>query len=471
MASKKVRVRFAPSPTGTLHIGGARTALFNWIFARSKGGEFVLRIEDTDKERSKKDFEDDIIESLKWLGLEWDEFYRQRDRIDTHKKYLKKLIDEGWVYHCFCTREELEVERKAMLSQGLAPIYSGKCRKLNKEDVTKRIENGEDSVLRFKVRETKLTFKDIIRGEISFDTGLMGDIVIAKSLDRPLYHFAVVVDDALTNITHVIRGEEHISNTPRQILIMNALGFEPPKFAHLPIILNPDRTKMSKRFSDTAMSDYIKDGYLPDAMTNFLTYLGWHPEEDKDIMSIDEIIKEFDLKRVQKGGAVFNIDKLDWYNNQYIQNQTTEEFTEAVKKYLPAEWRLDEAIVQTVKNRVKKLSEVKELVSFYFELTNYDTELLKWRGGQLKDASINLRKGLEMIQKIPQNKFEKDYIEKVMLEQIPKENRGDILWPLRVALSGKKESPSPFEIMGALGKEEVERRVMAAVEKTGMLNI
>lgn len=472
MSSKEtVRVRFAPSPTGFLHIGGARTALFNWIYAKSKHGAFVLRIEDTDKERSRKEFEKDIVSGLTWLGLEWSEFYRQSERSSMHREHLEKLLNEGWIYYCFCTEKELEEERQAMLSQGLPPKYSGKCRGLEGAETKKRLDRGEGHVLRFKVREAKLEFKDMIRGTITFDTGLIGDFIVARDLDKPLYNFAVVVDDALSNITHVIRGDEHISNTPRQILIMNALGFDVPKFAHLPIILNPDRSKMSKRYADTALREYIKAGYLKEAMVNFLAYLGWHPKEDKEMMSIQEIINEFDLSRVQKGGAVFNAEKLEWLNGQYLQMLHPKEFVDAAEPFLPEGWKLTPEMAASAQTRVKKLSEVKELVDFYFELPAYETGLLRWRDQSLKDTAQNLKGALHMIEKIPNNKFRTDVLEKHLLENIAKERRGDVLWPLRVALSGKKESPSPFEIMEALGKEETLKRIHAAMGKIGMLEL
>jgi len=234
-SKNKVRVRFAPSPTGDLHIGGARTALINWIFAKANDGQFVLRIEDTDVERSKTEFEEDIKKGLKWLGIEWDEFHKQSERANIHREHLEKLLEEGKIYYCFCTKEELEIERQAMLTQGLAPKYSGKCRMLKEDEVKEKLNGGGDHVLRFKIPKTKIQFKDMIRGSIEFDTSIMGDMVVARDLDKPLYNFAVVVDDNLNEITHVIRGEDHISNTPRQILIMNALGFDIPKFAHLPL--------------------------------------------------------------------------------------------------------------------------------------------------------------------------------------------------------------------------------------------
>lgn len=466
-----VKVRFAPSPTGRLHIGSARTALFNWIFAKANKGAFVLRIEDTDKKRSKPEFEEDIKNGLSWLGLTWDEFVRQSDRTKVYREYLEKLLEEKKVYYCFCTAEELEDERQIMLTQGLAPKYSGKCRSLTDSDVKERLDRGEGHILRFKVGDTNIQFKDMIRGDISFDTSLMGDMAVARDLDRPLYNFAVVVDDALGGITHVIRGEDLLSSTPLQILIMKALGFDVPKFAHLPMILNPDRSKMSKRFADTALTDYIKDGYLKEAMVNFLAFLGWHPKGDKEVMGINEIIEEFDIERVQKGGAVFNIDKLNWLNSNYVREVDVSVFVEMAKEYLPKSWELTPAMAVSVRGRVDKLSEVKDLVDFYFELPEYGADLLRWRKESMQDAAVHLREGLEFMKKVSEDKFTREFLEKEILDKLPKESRGSTLWPMRVALSGKSASPGPFEIMEALGKQESERRVSEAIKKTGMLDI
>jgi len=461
----KVRVRFAPSPTGWLHVGGARTALFNWLFARAEKGDFILRIEDTDKERSKHEFEEDIKTGLEWLGLNWDEFYRQSERIGEYRRYLEDLLRQGWLYYCFCTKEELEAERQAMMAEGLAPKYSGRCRALSKEETEKRLAQGEVSVLRFKVAETRLTFKDLIRGNISFDTSLIGDIIVARSLDEPLYNFAVTVDDALMRITHVIRGEEHISNTPRQILLAKAMGTEPPQFAHLPLILNPDRSKMSKRFSDTALRDYIRAGYIKEAIVNFLTYLGWHPKEDKDAMSVEELIKEFDLKRVQKAGAIFSVDKLGWLNAHYLKQMPPDVFMKLAQPFLPENWKLNEAMVRAVRGRVEKLGDLKELVNFYFELPPYEVKLLKWQDMTFEQVAENLEKASVLIADLDEAKFEEKVLEDYFFERIGRENKGEMLWPLRVALSGKAASPGPFEILAALGKEESLRRVEKALSK------
>ncbi len=477
----QVRVRYAPSPTGPHHIGGARTALFTWLFARREAGSFILRIEDTDQERSKPEFEEDIKNTLAWLGIDWDEFYRQSERLPLYEEHLRKLLNDGWVYYCFCSKEELEAERQAMMAQGQAPKYSNRCRHLPKEEVERKLKavdsthstgsgqagspQGESYVLRLKMPETKLTFKDLIRGQISFDTTFIGDVIVAKDFNQPLYNFAVVVDDALMKITHVIRGEEHISNTPIQIVASQALGFELPQFAHLPLILNPDRSKMSKRFADTSLKEYIEGGYLKEAMVNFLAYLGWHPKEDKEVMTLAEIIKEFDLSRVQKGGAVFNPEKLDWLNGYYLKNLPMEELLPRAQEFAPPDWRLTPAILNSARTRIVNLGELKDLVGFYFQLPDYPTTFLQWKEADLKTTATNLVRALELVNIIPEEKFNQKFLEESLMAAISRENRGDILWPLRVALSGLKASPSPFEIMEALGKEESIKRINLAVDK------
>ncbi len=463
--SPKVRVRFAPSPTGLFHIGSARTALFNWLFAKKEGGVFVLRVEDTDTERSKPEFEEDLKIGLQWLGLEWDEFYKQSERTQIYEKYLRKLLDENKIYYCFCSKEDLEAERQAMIVAGFPPKYSGRCSQLSKEEVDEKMEKSSTHVLRFRVVPKIITVKDMIRGSVKFDTELMGDLIVAKDLNQPLYNFTVVVDDATMNITHVIRGEDHLSNTPKQILISEALGLTSPEFAHLPMILNPDRSKMSKRFSDTSLTDYINQGYLKEAVVNFLAYLGWHPKEDKEIMTIDELVAEFDLKRTQKGGAVFNSEKLDWLNSYYISKLTNQEFIDFAKKFLPYDWELTEAIVASVRARTKKITDLRELVDFYFELSNYASELLRWKEMGFAEVAENLRKAKDVATNIPEDDFKTQKLEEALNIIVNQDKRGELFWPLRVALSGKKISPGPFEVMEALGKEESLRRIDSALDK------
>ena len=305
-----VRVRIAPSPTGNFHFGTARTALFNFLFAKKEGGKFILRIEDTDLERSDEKYTKDIIEQLQWLGIQWDEGpYRQSERLSIYEKYLKQLLDQGNAYYCFCTEEQLEQQREEDKNKGVTPIYHGTCRSVSAEEVTRRHETGERSVIRSRVPDLtgSIKFHDLIRGDVAFDAALIGDTVIAKDVRTPLYNFAVVVDDYEMKISHVIRGEDHISNTPKQIMLQQALGFSQPQYAHLPLILNPDRTKMSKRAGPTAIAEYRQLGYLPEALINFMAFLGWNPKTEQDFFSLDELVKAFSLEGVGKGGAVFNI--------------------------------------------------------------------------------------------------------------------------------------------------------------------
>ncbi len=477
--NKPVRTRFAPSPTGFFHIGSARTVLFNWLFTRQNNGKFILRIEDTDIERSNSDFEKDIIDGIKWLGLDWDEGpYRQSERLDIYEKYLRKLIEEDRAYYCFCSKEDLESDRQAMLSQGMAPKYGGRCRHIKKDEAEKRVKEGEPAVIRFRVPEVEVEFTDIIRGKVKFDASLTGDIVIAKDSRSPLFNFSNAVDDAEMKITHVIRGEDHLSNTPKQILIQKALGFETPHYAHLPLILTPDRKKMSKRYLETALIDYAKDGYLKEAIINFLAFLGWHPKGDKEILGIGELIKEFDLKRVQKAGAVFNLEKLEWLNGQYIKTLPPEELAERIKNFIPESWLNEnnkEILIKAIsleKERIKKLSDFKESADFFFGLPDYDEKLLAWprpTGEELimnkEKTSANLKLLSEEIDKMFKADFTKEKIEETIVPLTAVWGRGDLLWPLRAALSGKEASPGPFEIMEVLGKEETLKRLKTAMEK------
>ncbi len=475
---KQVRVRFAPSPTGPLHLGGARTALFNWLFAKQHNGQFILRVEDTDIERSDIKYEENIIQGLRWLGIFWDEGpdiggnfgpYRQSERLDIYEKYLKKLLDEKKAYYCFCSKEELESDRQAMLSQGLAPKYGGRCRHLKEEETEKRLKAGESAIIRFKTPFVEIEFNDLIRGKITVNAELIGDLVIAKNLRSPLFIFAGTVDDYEMKITHIIRGEDHLSNTPKQILIQKALDFDEIKYAHLPLILAPDRSKMSKRYMETSLFDFKNQGYLAEAIMNFLAFLGWHPKDEKEILSRDELIKEFDLKRVQKSGAVFNIEKLEWLNAQYIRNVDSISLAEQLKDFLPQKWNdKKDLLIKALyieKERMKKLSDFKELADFFFELPDYDASALKWKEMTNKQISDNLTLLANEIEKISETGFNKNIFEANILTLADTLGRGELLWPLRAALSGKLASPGPFDIMEALGKDETLKRIKVAIKK------
>ncbi len=465
--AKDVRVRIAPSPTGNLHLGTARTALFNYLFARHEGGKFILRIEDTDLERSDPKFEKDIVENLRWLGIEWDEFYRQSERIPIYSKYLEKLLKEGRAYYCFCSEDELEAKRQERMARGEPPKYNGKCRGLSEEEVKKKLAEGQPSIIRFKTASGKIKFKDLIRKEIEFDVDLIGDFSIAKDLATPLYNFAVVVDDFETKISHVIRGEDHISNTPKQILLQQALGFPQPKYAHLPLILGPDKSKLSKRHGAVAVSEYRKKGYLPEALVNFMALLGWNPDTEKEIFSMKELIKEFSLEKVQKSGAVFSIQRLDYLNGVYIRQLSAKRLSELCEPYLPkAEPKYLEKVVSVYQERLKKLSEITELTDFFFKnVLKYNKELLRWKDMTNEEINNALDKLEKILSKIREGDWQKENLEKVLMPEAEKiGDRGKLLWPLRVALSGKEASAGPFEIAEILGKEKTLARIKQARE-------
>lgn len=513
-SSQNVRVRIAPSPTGPLHIGTARTALFNYLLAKKYKGHFILRIEDTDLERSDVKWEKDIIESLIWLGIMWDEGpdpanpknyigeyspYRQSERLETYATYLEKLLKEDKAYYCFCTEKELETMRKEQMSRGEAPRYNGKCSNLSKKEVKRRLGLGEKSIIRFRVPHRKVVFDDLIRGKIEFDTSLIGDIVIAKDLATPLYNFAVVVDDFEMKITYVLRGEDHISNTPKQILIQEALGFPRPQYAHLPLILGSDRSKLSKRHGAISVREYRQQGYLPEALINFMALLGWNPGIDKEIYSIEELIEDFSLERIQKSGAIFNIQKLDYLNGVHIRRKSVLKLTELClpylveagliepifkeKQYPPAygglelvnafkisetgetiDWSYLEKIVGLYQERLKKLSEIVDLVYFFFkDKLQYDRELLRWKDMSDKEVTVSLDKLEELLSNLDKRNFTKENLEKILMPEAEKiGDKGKLLWPFRVALTGKKASAGPFEIAEVLGKERVLKRIKEA---------
>lgn len=486
--TEKVRVRIAPSPTGPLHIGTARTALFNWLFARQHGGEFVLRIEDTDKERSQKEYETAIFEGLSWLGFDWDEGptlgeggtpgedrgahgpYRQSERTAIYRNYIEQLLESGDAYYCYCTKEDLEAQRQGMLAAGLPPKYSGHCRTL----VTPP-EGKQPQVIRFKVPETKVEVMDMIRGKTVFDAALLGDQVIAKDLDTPLYNFAVVVDDALMNITHVIRGEDHLSNTPKQILVQRALGFPTPHYAHLPLLLNPDRSKMSKRFADVALANYRERGYLPDAIVNFLGLLGWHPKDDHEMFDLDFILHHFEIARVQKTGAIFNEEKLDWLNREHMRAMPLDDLVRASLPFFTRAGILldgqDNLLALARRALPLQLGRAKTLVDavegsrFFFAMPTYDASLLAWKDATAAQTKDALQATTQTLSALESSSF---YSRDALINALSplfeaRGGRGPVLWPLRVALSGQKTSPDPMEIMGVLGKEVSLARIAQAI--------
>jgi len=479
---EKIRTRFAPSPTGPFHVGGVRTALFNFLFAKKFGGKFILRIEDTDLERSKPEYEKEIVEGLKWLNIHWDEDpYRQSGRLDIYAKYLKELLNNGDAFYCFHSKEFLEKEA------GLA--HHCEFKKLPLEDLGKRLKK-ESAIIRFKTPpDLEIAFIDLIRGEIRFNSDTLGgDFSLAKaeSPDKflPLYNFAVVIDDFEMNITHVIRGEDHISNTPKQILIQQALKLPMPKYAHLPLILGSDKSKLSKRHGAVSVDEYREMGYLPQALVNFIAFLGWNPGTDKEIFSLEELIREFDLNKVQKSGAIFNVEKLDWLNGCYLRQLSLDELTKRAVPFLERDglidsdfsakggpfsgWEYLKKILALEQPRLKKLGEIGERVSYFFKIPEYKPELLVWRDMLFKDVFASLKVSLNTIFQISDIDFNQKNLEKILLkeaERAKNKDKGRLLWPLRAALTGLEASPGPFEILEILGKKESIKRIEAAIKK------
>ncbi len=496
VSTGEIRVRLAPSPTGFFHIGSARTGLFNYLFAQKNKGSFVLRIEDTDTKRSSSQYEKDIMEGMNWLGIYWDEGpknggyvgdfepYRQSER-SVYKKYIEKLLKEKKAYRCFCSQEEIEAERQYMMARGEAPKYSGKCSEINSEEAEKKAENSA-YVIRLKVPAKKIKFNDLVRREIEFDSEPMGDMVIARDEETPLYNLAVVIDDYEMKISHVIRGEDHISNTPKQILIAEALLFPVPIYAHLPLVLAPDKSKLSKRHGAVSVTEYKEMGYLPEALVNFLALLGWNPGTEKEIFSMNSLIKEFSLEKVQKSGAVFNIKKLDFINGFYIRQKNIESLTQLCIPYLvkaklivetePGKYQTEDSekekslsFIQKVvflhQERMKKLSEIIEFADFFFkENIEYEKELLIWKNSTEEETISSLDKTKDALSEL--DIWQKKEIEEKLMNEAEKTgDRGKVFWPLRAALTGKKSSAGPAEIAEILGKEETVKKISRAIKK------
>jgi glutamyl-tRNA synthetase len=457
----KIRTRFAPSPTGFLHIGGARTALFNWLYTRHHGGEFVLRIEDTDQQRSTDESTKAILDAMTWLGLNWDEGpHFQAQRVELHREMVQKLIKEGKAYYCTCTSEELEIKRKTALAAGEKPKYDGTCR-------DKNLKKSPGSVVRFRGAQTGITIvEDLIKGNISFNNDELDDLIIERGDGYPTYNFAVVIDDALMNITHVIRGDDHVNNTPRQILMYQALGFDVPKFAHVPMILGSDKARLSKRHGATSVMAYKEMGYLPEALVNYLVRLGWS-HGDQEIFSQKELIEQFALDAVGKSPAVFNPEKLLWLNAHYIKEASPKRLMEEMKSLWPEGTNLgDAAFIQKVivdlQPRVKTLVELAGAANFYFadEIKYEEQAALKFL---VPEISNHLK---AMVTAIPtvQNFNKKDLEEFLKAFTQEKDIKFKVIaQPLRVALTGKTVSPGIDEIMVTLGKERVIQRINAAL--------
>lgn len=463
----EVRVRFAPSPTGHLHIGGVRTALFNWLFARHHGGKFILRIEDTDRERSTEESIADILESMKWLGLEWDEGpYFQMERLDIYKKYGDRLLKEKKAYLCYCTPEELKERRRKGAYE-----YDGRCRNLAEEERKEYISQGRKPALRFKAPSVgKTVLNDIVRGRVEFENELLDDFVLLKLDGVPTYNFACIIDDFLMKVTHVIRGEDHLSNTPRQILVYQALGFDLPQFAHLPMILGDDHAPLSKRHAAVAVSQYWEMGYLPQALINYLALLGWGSPESKELFTREELIERFSLEDVSKNPAVFDTQKLEWMNGYYLKETRIEELTGWVIDYLKKKKLLSEEIAQekrewierivrVVGERLKYVGQIIEHAGFFFteEVTFDDKEAAeKFLTKEVKPFLQAIKEKLSGLEP-----FHKEKIEEIIRNEwtVLKIKPKIAAQAIRVALTGRTTTPPLFEIIELLGKRRTLRRL------------
>jgi glutamyl-tRNA synthetase len=487
------RVRIAPSPTGPLHIGTARTALFNFLHARHTGGTFVLRLEDTDVARSTTAYEKDILDGLHWLGITWDEGpevaggseqgpyppYRQLERIERHRLAAEELLAKDLAYPCYCTPDQLDADRKAQEAAHEPPRYVGRCAGLTPQERAEREATGLRGALRFRVGEGVVGWDDVVRGRIEIDVAnIGGDFVIVRSDGTPLYHFAVVVDDAEMEMTLIIRGEDHISNTPKHILLFRALGHEVPVFAHLPLILNPDRTKMSKRKSQTAIDDYRAEGFIREGMVNYLALLGWATGTEDEILSIDEIVEQFDIHEVHKAGAVFDRGRLEWLNGQWIRRLDPDDLVERLRPFIQAELdagRIDRlpsdeevrALLPVVQERLPRLGVIGELVGFLW-VDNLEVEpsLLVPKRWDAATTAEGLAAARHVIADVGRVSFEADELEPRLRELV--EGRGwkagDLFMAIRVAVTGRTATPPLFDTMVALGYDRTLERLDRAID-------
>ncbi len=493
MLTSDVRVRIAPSPTGPLHIGTARTALFNFLFARHTGGTFLLRLEDTDVARSTEAFEKDILDGLHWLGITWDEGpgvngaddvgpyrpYRQMQRLDHYATAAQRLLEADRAYPCYCTPDELDAERKRQEAAKEPSRYNGRCAPLTPDERAAFVAEGRRAAVRFRVRPGVVAWDDVVRDRVEIDTAnLGGDFVIVRGDGTPLYHFTVVVDDQEMAISHVIRGEDHISNTPKHILLFEALGYPLPVFAHLPLILNPDGTKMSKRKSQTAVADYIAQGFTREGFVNYLALLGWNPGTEEDVLDLDALVAGFDLGKVQKGGARFDRERLEWLNGQWIRRLPVDELVDRLRPFLEAERVAggidrvpsDEelrSLMPILQERLPTLASITELVGFlWVDALTVDPAMLVPKRWDPATTVEGLRAAREVLAAHDAVTWEADELEPPLrtLAESRGWKAGDLFMPVRVAVTGRTATPPLFDTLVAIGRERVLARLDAAAD-------
>jgi glutamyl-tRNA synthetase len=476
------RVRFAPSPTGHLHIGNARTAILNWLFARHSGGTFILRIEDTDVERSTKESEASIYQDLRWLRLDWDEGpdvggpvgpYRQSERLEIYREHAERLIVSGHAYYCYCTPEELEARREVALKTGQLPRYDGRCRNLTPAERAAKENAGRKPVVRFAAPDKDFAFDDLVKGRVTFPPDALGDFVLLRSDGLPTYNYAVVVDDHLMQISHVIRGDDHVSNTPKQIMIYEAFAWSPPQFCHIPLILGPDRERLSKRHGATSVDEYASKGYLPEALINFLSLLGWSSQTGEEILSRERLIKEFDFSRLTHAAAVFDVIKLNWMNGVYIRNMDLDELTAACVPFLQKagypdlsgpDYETLKKMIGLVRDGLENLAQIPEKVELFFVEEVQITDGVAIGMSQAESAEKvywSFLRQLDKYEVLTADVFRR--IMKTVNEETGVMGR-DLWMPIRIALTGQMHGPELPMIAEIFGKEKCRRFVQKIVE-------
>jgi nondiscriminating glutamyl-tRNA synthetase len=485
-----IKTRFPPSPTGFLHVGSLRTALYNYLFAKKMGGTFLLRVEDTDRARIVEGAVENLLATLKTAGIEHDEGpvlnedgtisiigdngpYVQSERLEIYKEHAQKLLDGGHAYYCFCTKERLDAVRKQQQLAKMQTKYDRKCVGLDMTESLKRIEAGEAHVVRLQIPEGETTFNDEVRGAVTISNSEIDDQVLVKADGFPTYHLAVVVDDHLMGVTHVIRGEEWISSVPKHSILYNAFGFPLPTFAHLPLILNPDKSKLSKRQGDVAVEDFLNKGFLPEALNNYVALLGFNPSGDKEIYSMQELIDAFDLKKINKGGAIFDPVKLAWMNGVYVKAMDHAVLLDKVQTILTgAGESIDSDLLSKIltveKDRLNVLNEILERAPMYTATPEYDAEILVWKKSDKADAIAQLTAVKVLLESLGDETFKSVELIEVAVKEYITSNElgnGNVLWPMRVALSGQQNSPGPFDMTWVLGKEEALKRLILALER------
>lgn len=479
-----IKTRFAPSPTGYLHIGGLRTALYDFLFAKKNNGKAILRIEDTDKKRTVKGAVESLVETMSKVGLKFDEGvilkgkkvievgdagpYFQSKRLKIYKKYLDQLIASGDAYYCFCSEERLAGMREDQAKRKEAPRYDGHCRNLSPDKIKQLLKTSKTKIIRLKIPENKfIEFNDLIYGQIKVNSNEIDDQVLCKSDGFPTYHLANVIDDHLMGITHVIRGEEWLPSTPKHIILYQAFKWELPFFAHLPLIVNLDRSKLSKRQGDVAVEDYLKKGYLPEALVNYIAFLGWNPKDEREFFTQNELIDEFDLKNINKASAVFDLNKLNWFNANYIRKLSVDDLIEKSRNFVDKKIDQDLLVrlITIEQSRLNNLGDLGERSKFILSRPKYSKDLLIFRKSNLEKTRIGLLKAEEILNSISPKKWQKEVLLDNLKDAVAKNNLtfGDLFWPVRAALCGEEKSPSPEELLWVLGKKESLTRINKAI--------